>query len=460
MASYTNNLNLLKKDPVADGSDTFNIQTMMNDNWDKLDAQALKAQAAKTAPADADKVPVIDSADASKTKLILWSGIKTAMSSVFAALSHSHTKSQITDFPTSMTPTAHKSTHATGGGDALTPSDIGVWNKDEVLDANTRALLTLACDATPTEALFKLGLGTGYNAYLVTVKDSKGNPVSNVTVTGLTTLSGGSAITDSQGQVIGKNAGFSVTVSVTSPYIDLQNVAATTVTASKTVTPINLTMLLSNDLLYLTASKTFKFSPRITSFDVCGVGGGGGGASWYQPGGGGGYVSNLLNVTPDYTASYTANIGAGGNPGSTTSNVASERSGSSGGTSSLLKNGGTVLAAGGGSGGNYDSGGGGGGPGAGNGAGGGRNQGGVAGSVHLFNDPSLPLFSGGGAGGSQSSNYAGGAPYGGDSQALGYGGDGKGYGGGGAGGSEWSPNVYRGGYGYQGCIVLRMRWAT
>lgn len=37
MASYTPNLDLLKKDPVADAGDTFNIKTMMNDNWDKID---------------------------------------------------------------------------------------------------------------------------------------------------------------------------------------------------------------------------------------------------------------------------------------------------------------------------------------------------------------------------------------------------------------------------------------
>lgn len=46
MASYTTNLNLLKKDPVADGSDTFNIQTMLNDNWDKIDANAAEVDAA------------------------------------------------------------------------------------------------------------------------------------------------------------------------------------------------------------------------------------------------------------------------------------------------------------------------------------------------------------------------------------------------------------------------------
>lgn len=38
MASNTPNLNLYKKDPVSDASDTFNITTMLNENWDKLDA--------------------------------------------------------------------------------------------------------------------------------------------------------------------------------------------------------------------------------------------------------------------------------------------------------------------------------------------------------------------------------------------------------------------------------------
>lgn len=37
MTEYTENINLLKKDPIADGNDTFNIKTMLNDNWDKID---------------------------------------------------------------------------------------------------------------------------------------------------------------------------------------------------------------------------------------------------------------------------------------------------------------------------------------------------------------------------------------------------------------------------------------
>lgn len=37
MAENTPNLGLLKKDPLADGNETFNIETMLNDNWDKID---------------------------------------------------------------------------------------------------------------------------------------------------------------------------------------------------------------------------------------------------------------------------------------------------------------------------------------------------------------------------------------------------------------------------------------
>lgn len=49
MASYTPNLNLLMKDPVTDGADTFNIETMLNENWEKIDRQVLRAMAAAAA---------------------------------------------------------------------------------------------------------------------------------------------------------------------------------------------------------------------------------------------------------------------------------------------------------------------------------------------------------------------------------------------------------------------------
>lgn len=40
MASNTENLNLLMKNPSTDGADTFNVQTMLNENWQKIDNNA------------------------------------------------------------------------------------------------------------------------------------------------------------------------------------------------------------------------------------------------------------------------------------------------------------------------------------------------------------------------------------------------------------------------------------
>ncbi|WP_432408568.1 hypothetical protein [Wukongibacter sp. M2B1] len=39
MASNTPNIDLYKKNPITDGDDTFNIETMLNENWDKVDTE-------------------------------------------------------------------------------------------------------------------------------------------------------------------------------------------------------------------------------------------------------------------------------------------------------------------------------------------------------------------------------------------------------------------------------------
>lgn len=61
MASYTEHLQLLKKDPVADGADTFNIQTMLNDNWDKIDeVVAKKAELGEDGKVPPEQLPEMD----------------------------------------------------------------------------------------------------------------------------------------------------------------------------------------------------------------------------------------------------------------------------------------------------------------------------------------------------------------------------------------------------------------
>ncbi len=58
MATTTPNLALLKKDPVADGADTFNIETMLNENWDKIDeAVGKKADVGEDGKIPAEQLP-------------------------------------------------------------------------------------------------------------------------------------------------------------------------------------------------------------------------------------------------------------------------------------------------------------------------------------------------------------------------------------------------------------------
>lgn len=42
MGSYTDNLGLYKVNTETDGNDTFNIETMLNDNWEKIDKKLEK----------------------------------------------------------------------------------------------------------------------------------------------------------------------------------------------------------------------------------------------------------------------------------------------------------------------------------------------------------------------------------------------------------------------------------
>lgn len=55
-------MNLYKADPVADANKTFNITTMLNDNWDKIDAKT---------------VAIVDAALQSFDRLSMQSGNRT-----------------------------------------------------------------------------------------------------------------------------------------------------------------------------------------------------------------------------------------------------------------------------------------------------------------------------------------------------------------------------------------------
>ena len=124
MANKTSNYGLTKPLP----SEFYDVE-VQNGNMDIIDTQmkALdpKSAAAKTTLVDTDTIPLNDSAASNVLKKITWANIKKVLENAFAEKSHTHTKSQISDFPTSFTPSAHASSHKTGGSDAISPSDIG-----------------------------------------------------------------------------------------------------------------------------------------------------------------------------------------------------------------------------------------------------------------------------------------------------------------------------------------------
>ena len=92
MSSNTENLELFKYDPVADKDQTFNIELALNQNWDKVDKEIaqreglLRSSAVKEGVSDTDAIAIVDDADSSKTKRVLWSTIKSALSKIYVPL--------------------------------------------------------------------------------------------------------------------------------------------------------------------------------------------------------------------------------------------------------------------------------------------------------------------------------------------------------------------------------------
>lgn len=91
MPSNTPNLDLLKKDPITDGADTFNIETMLNGNWDKIDDAVglvmTEATAAKQAGNErkAELVAALISKGVTATVADSWDVLYTKMANMVTA---------------------------------------------------------------------------------------------------------------------------------------------------------------------------------------------------------------------------------------------------------------------------------------------------------------------------------------------------------------------------------------
>lgn len=99
--------------------------------------------------------------------LYFWQKIKTT----FAMASHTHTKSEITDFPSTMTPSSHTHGNIQNGG-TLQTTDVAVANGDKLVitdasGSNKIARSSVAFDGeTETQALTKKGTWATFNNYV------------------------------------------------------------------------------------------------------------------------------------------------------------------------------------------------------------------------------------------------------------------------------------------------------
>lgn len=203
--------------------------------------------------------------------------------------------------------------------------DGSAYTKGNVLPDDVCSLLDIDENTSePKDAFAKLALGTGKYGYLVTVKTAGGNPVSGVTVSGISLINGGACVTDETGTVLGVTTSSSPSLSVSSPFLDQVSIPATTVQSTGPITPVELAFAENmSEMETITSSKVVKFSPDVAEIDVCAIGAGANGIyarvandDCYISGSGGG-IANALSL-PYFGEALTVIIGASGNEGSDT----------------------------------------------------------------------------------------------------------------------------------------------
>lgn len=153
MSSYTTNLNLLKKNPLTDGSDTFNISTMLNDNWDKIDTFA-----GQVSPVDASPTQ-------SSTKPVQSGGVYTALAG----------KANASDIKTFSRPNLITNWYFVGGGSQLGTPVMPINSRGQTSYSGTANAYTIdrwrTSNANTTVAITSSGLkisaSTGNTPYLL-----------------------------------------------------------------------------------------------------------------------------------------------------------------------------------------------------------------------------------------------------------------------------------------------------
>lgn len=204
----------------------------------------------------------------------------------------------------------------------------------------------------------------GNYLYAIKVVLSTGEPVSDVTITGINAVGGGTAVTNDKGYVLCSSTMSSVSLSVNSPYVDALPIENQVVNHDGSyICSVTLVLgVIISGRHTIRADGVYKFSSNVKKADFWGIGGGAGGSAYVRNnssysnghggvGGGSGYTSNVYNIDVIETDRFTVSLGKGGNGGYaavTGWGASSNGYGSDGGQTTVLKNGTNILTADGG----------------------------------------------------------------------------------------------------------------
>lgn len=135
MASNTSRLDLLKKNPSTDGNDTFNIETMLNENWEKIDKSTALIDPATGKLLPGQENPVDTSNLATKTELNNKVD-KIAGKSLSTNDYTTAEKNKLTAIESGAQVNAVTTVAGRTGAVVLTKTDVGLSNVDNVKQAS------------------------------------------------------------------------------------------------------------------------------------------------------------------------------------------------------------------------------------------------------------------------------------------------------------------------------------
>lgn len=204
----------------------------------------------------------------------------------------------------------------------------------------------------------------GNYLYAIKVVLSTGEPVPDVTITGINAVGGGTAVTNDKGYVLCSSTMSSASLSVNSPYMDALPIKNQVVNHDGSyICGVTLILgVITSGGYIIRADGVYKFSSNVKKADFWGIGGGGGGSAYVRNnsdysnghggvGGGSGYTSNVYNVDVAETDRFTVSLGKGGSGGYAAVKgwgASGDEYGSDGGQTTVLKNSTNILTADGG----------------------------------------------------------------------------------------------------------------